>query len=196
MTVMNLLNAGCGTHYAKGWVNTDVWENEETRPDIRVVPGEPYPFPDNHFDAVFMGHVIEHIDWPSLPAFLMEMTRVAKPDAPMLLVGPDVYRTLHLWHENKQPWWLVESVLEHQEVIPDRSSGIEWWDGATHHWNCHEQRVADLLSQLGFTDIGSVSDLIPSGNDWRDPEIEELVWPVVQKADWQFGIRVINRLVG
>ena len=191
---MNLLNAGCGTHYAKGWVNTDVWENEETKPDIRVKPGEPYPFPDDHFDAVFMGHVIEHIDWPSLPAFLMEMTRVAKPDAPMLLVGPDVYRTIQLWHENKQPWWLVESVMEHQEVAPEHLKNHEWWDGATHHWNCHEQRVADLLSQLGFTEIQSVSEQMPSGNNWPDPECKWLIWPVVQKADWQFGLRVINRL--
>lgn len=191
---MNLLNAGCGTHYARGWVNTDVWENEQTKPDVRVAPGHPYPFPDDHFDAVFMGHVIEHIDWPSLPAFFMEMTRVAKPDAPMLIVGPDVYRTIQLWREDKQPWWLVESVMEHQEVAP--SQNVEWWDGATHHWNCHEQRVVELLQQLKFSDIQSVSDQIPNGNNWRDPEVKNLVWPIVQKADWQFGLRVLNRLTG
>lgn len=191
---MNLLNAGCGTHYAEGWVNTDVWENDETKPDIRVTPGEPYPFPDNYFDAVFMGHVIEHIEWPSLPAFIFEMSRIAKPDAPMLLVGPDVYRTLHLWREGKQPWWLVESVMEHQDMAPLNHDGTEWWGNAAHHWNCHERRVIELLQKLGFTEIESVSDLIPSGNDWADPKMRGLVWPVVGKADWQFGLRVINRL--
>jgi predicted SAM-dependent methyltransferase len=52
----NLLNAGCGTWYADGWVNTDTWEDDNTKPDIVVKAGEPYPFPDNHFDAIFLGH--------------------------------------------------------------------------------------------------------------------------------------------
>ena len=48
---MNLLNAGCGTHYASGWVNTDTWVTADTKPDVQVKPGEPYPFAENHFDG-------------------------------------------------------------------------------------------------------------------------------------------------
>lgn len=190
---MNLLNAGCGTHYAKGWVNTDVWENETTKPDIRVEAGKPYPFDDNYFDAVFMGHVIEHIDWVLVPDFIDEMSRVAKPGVPMLIVGPDIYRTIQRWHEGKEPWHMVQSTLEHQDINyqPDREH--EWWDGATHHWNCHEERVMELVARMGFPRVEIVSDDIPSGNNWKDPEIDKLVWPIVQKAPWQFGIRIINR---
>lgn len=190
---MELLNAGCGTHYARGWVNTDVWENDTTKPDIRVEPGKPYPFEDNHFDAVFMGHVIEHIDWLSVKGFIYEMSRMAKPGAPMLIVGPDVYRAIQRWSEGKEPWWMVESVLEHQEVAPEHLNDHEWWDGATHHWNCHEKRVLDLVLSMGFPRVEVVSEQIPTGDKWTDPEVKGLVWPVVGKAPWQFGIRIINK---
>jgi predicted SAM-dependent methyltransferase len=189
---MMLLNAGCGTHYAPGWVNTDVWENDDTRPDVRVKPGEPYPFDDNTFDAIFLGHVVEHIDWSLLPAFLRDMSRIAKSDAPMLIVGPDVYRTIDRWRNGHEPWWMVQSVLEHQDVNADNHGSDEVWDGATHHWNCHEERVVTLVTSLGFPNIQAMSDIVPDGNDWQDPGNGEIVWPIVAKAPWQCAVRFTN----
>lgn len=189
---MMLLNAGCGTHYASGWVNTDVWENDDTRPDVRVQPGQLYPFDDNTFDAVFLGHVIEHIDWSLLPAFLSDMARIAKPEAPILIVGPDVYRTIDRWRDGLEPWWMVQSVLEHQDVKVEDRPADEVWDGATHHWNCHEERVLTLVTSLGFPDVQVVSDTIPTGNDWPDPVHPDVVWPIVAKAPWQCAVRFTN----
>lgn len=186
---MKLLNAGCGTHYAQGWVNVDIWENSETRPDVLARAGEPYPFEDDTFDAVFMGHVIEHIHWPLVPDFLRDMGRVAKPGAPMFIIGPDVYRTIQRWSEGLEPFWMVESVLEHQELQPSDDAG--WWDGAAHHWNCHEDRVVNLLLDLGVKDLEVFSDVVPNGSDFRDPYVD-LVWPVVAKADWQCAVRYVN----
>ena len=191
---MQLLNSGCGTHYAEGWVNTDIWENEDTKPDVKVTPGQPYPFGDNYFDAVFMSHVLEHIYWEEVPTFITEMSRVAKPGAPMLIICPDVYKTINLWNQGTMPWWLVESVLEHAEVAPENSQDVEWWDGATHHWNAHEKRVEDLLKGMGFPDIENVFNLIPNGNSWKDNHITDIVWPVVGKAEWQLCLRFNNKL--
>jgi len=186
---MKLLNAGCGTHYAQGWVNTDVWVSDTTKPDVKVTPGEPYPFEDDTFDAIFLGHVIEHIDWKDLPAFMNDMRRIAKPGAPMLIVGPDVFKTIKLWSENQQPWWMIESVMEHQDINlqPDREH--EWWDGATHHWNCHEKRVELLLRTMNFENIENVFDIMPNGNNWPDNHVQGLVWPVVGKYIWQLAYR-------
>ncbi len=189
---MKLLNAGCGTHYAQGWANVDIWEDDNTKPDIVAKAGEPYPFEDNYFDAVYLGHVIEHIDWSGVPAFLLDMNRVAKPDAPILIVGPDVLKTIQLWKEGKEPWHMVLSTMEHQDVNyqPDREH--EWWDGATHHWNCHNQRVLELLEDIGFTDISDVYDYIPnnpSGKEWYD-QVTDITWPVVCKHHCQFALMV------
>ena len=191
---MKLLNAGCGTHYANGWVNTDVWESDTTKPDVRVTPGEPYPFEDNTFDAVYLGHVIEHIKWDDVYSFMKDMQRIAKPSAPFLVVGPDVYKTIKLWKEGQQPWWMVESVMEHADMNfqPDREH--EWWDGAHHHWNCHEARVQTLLEGCGFQNIVNVFGLIPNnagGVSWHEPETG-VTWPVVGKYHWQLAFKCAN----
>jgi predicted SAM-dependent methyltransferase len=190
---MMLLNAGCGTHYAKGWVNTDVWESDTTKPDFRVEPGAPYPFDDNTFDAIFMGHVLEHIDWFEVPNFLNDMSRIAKPSAPMMVIGPDVYKTIQRWSQGNEPWWMVESVMEHQDINLQPGRGHEWWDGATHHWNCHEQRVVSILETLGFENVEILSEKMPHyKNGWKDEIVKKLVWPTVQTAPWQFAVRFTN----
>lgn len=190
---MKLLNAGCGTHYADGWVNTDVWQNHETRPDVLLKIGEPYPFEDNTFDAVLMSHVLEHIAWAEVPAFLKDMSRVAKPGAPMLIVCPDAYKAIKMWHEGNLPWWLVEAVLEHQHVKPDDIGDNPWWDNAPHHWNAHEKRVETLLKDLKFVDIENVINDMPKGDSWVDKYIPELTWHTIGKDDWQLAFRFKNK---
>lgn len=192
---MNLLNAGCGTHYAKGWVNCDVWQSETTKPDVVVKPGEPYPFPDDYFDAIYLGHVIEHIDWRSVPDFMRDMRRIAKAGAPILVVGPDVLKTIQRWKEGKEPWHMVLSTIEHQEhnYQPDRED--EFWDGATHHWNCHHQRVWDMMLRLGFTNLVDYTATIPNDTrmtSWTDPGTN-ITWPVIAKWHWQFAIHAIAK---
>lgn len=189
---MKLLNAGCGTHYAQGWVNVDIWEDDNTKPDVRAEAGKPYPFEDDYFDAIYLGHVIEHIDWSDVPTFIMDMVRMAKPDAPILIVGPDVLKTIQLWKEGKEPWHMVLSTMEHQDVNWQPGREHEWWDGATHHWNCHHERVVDMLEDLGLTDITDVYNEIPnnpSGKQWHDP-VTGITWPVVGKHHWQMAVLV------
>jgi predicted SAM-dependent methyltransferase len=184
------LNAGCGTHYARGWVNCDVWSGGKTRPDQLVEPGEPYPFPDEHFDAIYLGHVIEHIDWRLVPEFLLDMKRIAKPGAPILIVGPDVHKTIHRWRNGQEPWEMVLSTMEHQEHNFQPDADVEFWDGATHHWNCHHDRVWELVSNLGFVNMEDYFDKIPNDTSmvsWKD-SATGLEWPVVAKWFWQFAI--------
>jgi SAM-dependent methyltransferase len=189
---MKLLNAGCGTHYAEGWVNTDVWENSETKPDVLVEPNKPYPYEDNTFDAVLLSHVLEHIRWEEVPVFIAEMSRVAKPGAPILIICPDVFKTIHLWNMGMLPWDLVESTLEHADIAPEDTT-VKWWDGAAHHWNAHERRVEQLLNGMHFPLVENVFAVMPNGNLWQDTKIKDLIWPVVGKADWQLCYRIENK---
>lgn len=191
---MNLLNAGCGTHYAKGWVNVDIWEDEHTHPDVLAKPGKPYPFPDSHFDGIYLGHVLEHIDWKQVPEFLLDMRRIAKQGAQILIVGPDVYKTIERWKNGNEPWHMVLSTLEHQDINYQPEREHEWWDGATHHWNCHHQRVWDLLIRCGFMNMEDMFHLIPNSTtmtEWRDNKTG-ITWPVVGKWHWQFAIRCVS----
>lgn len=189
---MKLLNVGCGTHYAKGWVNLDVWENEDTKPDIVVEPGKPYPFPDDHFDAIYLGHVLEHLGWGDVPRFMEDIRRISKPGGKILVVGPDVFKTLERWKKDEEPWHMVLAALEHQEYGDGRGKDPGWWDGAAHHWNCHHQRVWDLLTDMGFKDLQDYYSIIPNdaqGKTWKD-STTGITWPVVGKWFWQFAIHL------
>ena len=196
---MKYLNVGCGTHYAEGWVNTDVWEDHATKPDTLVEPDKPYPFDDNTFDAIFLGHVLEHIDWHSVHPFLQDMNRIAKPNAPILAVGPDVYRTIQRWKDGKEPWDMVESVMEHQDVYGGYTSFInsdaysadppEWWDGAAHHWNCHEKRMLSVMSTV-LNNCTVYTDTIEKNvgmKSWTDIK-NNITWPVVGYWHWQCAV--------
>lgn len=173
---MTWLNVGCGTHLAPApWVNTDTRETDNTHPDVIVPAGEPFPFDDGSCDRVMLSHVLEHVPWPAVPGFLAEVRRVL--DGQLLVVGPDTHRTLARWKRDEEPWWLVESVLEHARP-PDNDHG---WPEASHHWNCHEGRVLDVLSRAGFTDL-HVLDVFHT---------EDMVggdWPIVSPAAWQFAM--------
>lgn len=187
--VVKYLNAGCGTHYANGWINTDVWQDDTTRPDVLTIPGQPYPFDDNEFDAAYLGHVLEHIPWKEVPAFLEDIFRVVKPNAPILIVGPDVLRTIKLWAQGKEPWHMVLSTMEHLETNYQPGREHQEWEGAHHHWNCHEDRVTKLLTSMGKRFV-IYSDLIPNNPaqvSWHDIDTN-ITWPVVGKHHWQFGV--------
>lgn len=189
---MMRLNVGCGTHYAQDWVNTDVVKTETTTPDVVIDPYCSYPFDDNTFDAVFLGHVLEHIPWERVHSFLLDMRRIAKPGAPFLVVGPDIYRTIHRWKDNVEPWETVASVLEHKEDAHLSAEGE--WNGALHQWNCHHERVWELLSNAGFKQLEDYFDKIPNNalaKSWYEKKTK-IRWPVVGKYHWQFAIKCSN----
>lgn len=54
----------------------------------RIDVGEPFPFPDNSFEAVFAGEVIEHLANPD--AMLEEVFRVLVPGGHLLLTTPNL----------------------------------------------------------------------------------------------------------
>jgi len=142
-----------------------------------------------------MGHVLEHIPWLEVAPFLADMSRIAKPNAPILVVGPDVHKTIKRWKDGLEPWWLVESVMEHLDVPDTHVPGLEWWDGAHHHWNCHEARVEKALKAAGFVDVTNVFDWIPNdsrGTSWFD-NTTNITWPVVGKYYWQLSFLMRNK---
>jgi SAM-dependent methyltransferase len=197
-----LLNVGCGTHYIDGWVNTDVWQDHSTTPDVLVKMDEPYPFDDDTFDAIYLGHVLEHIAWPRLGVFLTDMVRIAKPGAPVLAVGPDVHKCIKRWANKLEPWDMVVSTMEHQDVdsqiyhMSDDGKYLtktppEWWDGAAHHWNCYEERL-ELVMNTHFDNVKVYSpyierDLPGNRQDWYDSRTN-MRWPTVGYWWWQCAV--------
>jgi hypothetical protein len=91
---------------------------------------------------------------------------------------------------------MIESVMEHADMNFQPGREGEWWDGAHHHWNCHEKRVEELLNVMGFTNIENVFNKIPNdpnGTSWVDPKTN-IEWPVVGKYFWQLAYLCTNPL--
>lgn len=164
---MPRLNVGCGTHYAEGWVNVDAMRNDWTHPDILCLD---LPFRDGAFDRIYLGHVMEHVPWPHVPAFLDGVIRVLAPEGEILATGPDARRTMQLWKLGQLPDDLMWSVLEHADEASDD------WPEAVHHWNCHEERMENVLADAGLAVLAHPVAEIYDG--WEG-------WPVVNWSGWQ-----------
>lgn len=166
------LNVGCGPHYADGWHNVDAISGEyDTHPDQVVAIGEPLPFPDQSCERIYLGHLLEHIGWERLAAFLADCRRLLPPEGELLAIGPDLYRATQMWHEGAVGWDLVTDIMEHAGYADGR------YEPLRHHWNCHEERVVWLLTECGFS-----AKALPMDS----PELEG--WPYVSRASWQCAV--------
>lgn len=177
---MTWVNVGCGPHRAaEPWVNLDCHQDEKVCPDILVDADRPLAsFDDGTVERIYLGHVLEHTPWPALPAFLEDLRRALAPGGEMMVVGPDVYRTIRGWRDGAESWDLVESVLEADEHYATNVGRTDW-PNARHWWCCHEQRVVDALTVAGFARVTAVPVTGPALTGW----------PVVGFAPWQCAVR-------
>ena len=56
--------------------------------EVRLGPLDSQAYPDNHFDAIVMSHVIEHVHDPK--EFLRECHRILRPEGSLVMVTPNL----------------------------------------------------------------------------------------------------------
>lgn len=88
---MRKLNIGCGSRFSPQWENIDVYS---CSPEVRRVNllGR-FPYPDNHFDAAYSSHVLEHFTPAQARHLISEAFRVLKPGGVLRTVVPDLEAT-------------------------------------------------------------------------------------------------------
>jgi predicted SAM-dependent methyltransferase len=158
------LNVGCGDFYADGWVNIDRYTPEIGRAPDLVASVTDLPYPDGHFDRVYLGHILEHIEWDAVPAVLEEVRRVVHPGGTVMVVGPDLERAVRT----------LQSQEQLEAIIHGPSGDLP---GVQHEWTATE-----LLTLLAARTV--FPDAVPV-------PLESLMgagWPVVSFAPWQCAI--------
>jgi hypothetical protein len=169
---MQKVNVGCGPHYVQGWVNTDIVETEDIKPDI--IDSDLSSFEDESVDMLYLGHILEHIPWEDVPEFIVGVNRILKPSGTLLVVGPDVVRALGWWRatkiNNKELYQIME--WDELEEVPEGAQ-----HGSRHFWNCTEARVIKVLSP--HFNCQSVNIIDPT-------QLKD--WPIVSRVGWQCAI--------
>jgi SAM-dependent methyltransferase len=121
-----LLDVGCGDGIflnrmqKLGWtvdgldVDSKAIENAKSRYGLSVHQGDlsRVRFPDNSFDAVTLSHVIEHV--PNPLALLLEVRRIAKPGARLVLTTPN---NSSFGHQKFQTAWLGLDPPRHLHIF-------------------------------------------------------------------------------
>jgi hypothetical protein len=180
---MKGLNVGCGPFRAdlEGWVNTDVVHLPgDVEPDVVVTPDEPLPFDDGTFDRIYMGHVLEHVPWDKVVPFLQLVSSKLSDDGVVMVVGPDVNRSLRMWNDGTETLEHVLGVLEDDGHYQHHTAD---WFGARHCWNAYEGRVVRALEQAGFVDVKPLEIV-------RKADFEG--WPVVSHSAYQCAVRAVK----
>ena len=107
---LRLLNVGCGRRFHPSWTNIDL---ESSDPEVRqhdITAG--LPFEDNHFDAVYHSHVLEHLDPAAGEALLDECFRVLKPQGVLRIVVPNLEQIATLYLNYHREAWSGDETAE------------------------------------------------------------------------------------
>jgi len=163
-----LLNVGIGPFGANGgngaagpWVGVD--RNAEFHPDVVALAWD-LPYEDGQVDAVYCGHLLEHLTlFDEVPRTLAEFRRVLRPGAPLMVVGPCMERALRERHGT--------------DILDGIRTG---WDalspGFPHLWVCSESLLLTILSEHGWQ-----CEAMPVEN------VGEF-FPIVSRVPWQCAV--------
>jgi hypothetical protein len=161
-----LLNLGSGPHYADGWMNVDpIMPVPPARPPDVFASLPDLPWENDHFERAYLGHVLEHLPWATMPATLAEVRRVVRPGGQVMAVGPCLLRAI----ARQSPDWLILAI-----VSDPRHAG----DPLGHAWTPTETMTVEALRIGGFVGIQvhAVADVV-------FPE-----WPNPSTAAWQTAV--------
>lgn len=148
------LNLASGLHPTNlfGWLNVDLPWHGVTSPHV-YADAFRLPFLSATFDALYLGHVLEHIEFGALPALGVEVRRVMCSGASVMVVGPDIERA----KETGQPSWLLDS-------ISDLNGGP-----GGHKWVADEARTVEACELMGFNRVTAVDVATVTPPDWPNP---------------------------
>lgn len=159
------LNVGSGPHYAEGWVNIDVAVRPEESPPPDVVVDVfdlDRVFPDHVFEKAYLGHVLEHLEYDSVPQALRTIARKVIPGGTIMVVGPCLLKAV----ETRQPATLIQAILSDPRTAHDP---------AAHSWTPTTGLTLGLLEEAGLVGVREV----PVAQVGRPG------WPNPSTASWQ-----------
>jgi SAM-dependent methyltransferase len=129
------------------------------RTSFQVAQGESLPFPDAHFDGVFMNEVFEHVT--DEKATLREVARVLAPGGTLVLISPNRWFPFE-GHGMRTSRFTIESPVPFLPWLPQ--SLANRWMIARNYW---PKQLVDQVKGAGLV-----------------VDSREFIWPVLEFYPW------------
>jgi predicted SAM-dependent methyltransferase len=112
------LHVGCGNRRIQGFINTDVFSNNQA--DYGLDLRFELPFPDSSFQGIYTHHVVEHITYEDARLFFQEAFRLLQPQGVLRIVVPDAGKFIQAYNQNP------ESFSELVSFLPEHHHSPKW----------------------------------------------------------------------
>jgi predicted SAM-dependent methyltransferase len=112
------LHVGCGNQRIQGFINTDVFGNNQA--DYGLDLRFELPFPDSSFQGIYTHHVVEHIAYEDARLFFQEAFRLLQPQGVLRIVVPDAGKFIQAYNQNP------ESCSELVSFLPEHLHSPKW----------------------------------------------------------------------
>jgi predicted SAM-dependent methyltransferase len=142
------LNWGCGSHVARGWINSDI----KKAPGIDLVADirDGLPMATGSIDYAVSVHALPELQYAALVPALRELHRVLKPGGVLRLVLPDLDRAIAAYEEGNADYFKVDP--EEAGSLSARFILHILWYGYSKSLFTPEF-TKELLSKAGFEQI-------------------------------------------
>jgi SAM-dependent methyltransferase len=177
--MLRLINIGCGTNPANGWINFDRSPGLFMRSVPTVVrrgiamigvkealvewPQNVYrvdatrrlPFRDASVDAVYSSHMLEHLSASDADRVLHECARVLKPDAVLRLALPDLRALAQAYMSSESSdaadRFMQDSLLGWSNTPKGLRRLVDQVSGSRHRWMYDADSIQLRCQNNGFT---------------------------------------------
>lgn len=156
------LHLGCGSRLVEGWLNADKFD---PRADIYLDVYRRLPFTGNALRAIYMEHLIEHVNTERVQFFLRELHRVLAPGGILRVTCPDLELFARMYCSDDRGFYsaLLDRFREQKERAPDkywlvRTKGGVWNTRAVHRFYHHRwmydfETLDSCLREVGFSNV-------------------------------------------
>ena len=135
------LNIGCGNHILEGWVNADLYYEDD-----RVVKYDILNMPEewtDYFDEVLCQHVLEHFGRMEAQKALLNLWRVTKTGGKCVIVVPDLDYCCEIFFSSKDHTVLKEWGFR-------MLFGSQDYEGDMHKTGFTLEHIKKLVNGIGF----------------------------------------------
>ena len=172
------LHIGCGSHVLDGWLNTDIFPEDER---IRFLDATmPFPYEEETFKYIFCEHMFEHVPYVGGRNMLNECYRVLKPGGVLRMTMPTLNFLVNIYlnkeeQDNKEYIeWAFKKFVWGERKPEIKGSKVcfvinNFYRNWGHRMLYDEDTVIEMLENAGFKEIKKVSN-----TDSEYPELKNV----------------------